>query len=39
MIGDRLQELLDDSGLAGAEATQEGLEEAGSKLYLGGGRA
>ena len=38
MTGERLQEPLDDSGLAGADAAQEGLEEAGSKLHLGGAR-
>lgn len=38
VVGERLQEALDSSSLEGSETAQEGLQVAGSKLYLGGGR-
>lgn len=38
VVGERLQETPDDSSSAGSDTAQEGLQEAGSKSYLGGGR-
>lgn len=39
VAGKRLQGALDNSSLAGSNTTQEGLQETGSEVYLGGAKS